>query len=149
MRFQSKNNTLTPTTKVISNPLLKNINQGDIKNYDDESINKIKIGNSFINDNQVKNNYNKSSSSPLNNLLKYSDLKFDHFIDAKDFEKDIDKTQQQSNDKQSLNNDKSTKFKFPLGFIFSKSNKDEKEIEDRICDTNTTKRKDSLSNILN
>ncbi len=153
MRFQSKNDTLTPTTKVISNPPLKNMNQGIIiKNYDDyESINKIKIGNSFINDdNQVKNNYNyNQSSSPLSKLLKYSDLKFDHFINAKDFEADIDKTQQQSNDKQPLSNDKSTKFKFPLGFIFSKSNKEEKEIENRICDANTTKRKDSLSNILN
>lgn len=147
MRFQSKNVTLTPTTKVISNPPLKNMNQGIItKNYDDdESINKIKIGNSFINDdNQVKNNYNyNQSSSPLSKLLKYSDLKFDHLINAKDFETDIDKTQQQQS------NDKSTKFKFPLGFIFSKSNKEEKEIENRICDANTTKRKDSLSNILN
>lgn len=149
MRFQSKNDTLTPTTKLISNPPLKNMNQGIItKNYDDddESINKIKIGNFFINDdNQVKNNYNyNQSSSPLSKLLKYSDLKFDHFINAKDFEKkDIDKTQQQQS------NDKSTKFKFPLGFIFSKNNKEEKEIENRICDANTTKRKDSLSNILN
>lgn len=155
MRFQSKNDTLTPTTKVISNPPLKNMNQGIIiKNYDehDESINKIKIGNSFINDDsQVKNNYNyNQSSSPLSKLLKYSDLKFDHLINAKDFETDIDKTQQQqSNDKQPLSNDKSTKFKFPLGFIFSKSNKEEKEIENRICDADTTKRKDSLSNILN
>ncbi|HET8858232.1 MAG TPA: hypothetical protein VFM28_11960 [Nitrososphaeraceae archaeon] len=150
MRFQSKNDTLTPTTKLISNPPLKNMNQGIItKNYDDdddESINKIKIGNFFINDdNQVKNNYNyNQSSSPLSKLLKYSDLKFDHFINAKDFEKkDIDKTQQQQS------NDKSTKFKFPLGFIFSKNNKEEKEIENRICDADTTKRKDSLSNILN
>lgn len=117
----------------------------EIKN-NDESRNKIKIGNSFINDNQVKSNYNNNkSSSPLSNILNYSELKFDHLIDAKDFEKDIVKTQ--SKDKQSLSNDKSMKIKFPLGFIFSKSNK-EKEIENKTCDTNT-KRKDSLSNILN
>lgn len=117
----------------------------EIKN-NDESRNKIKIGNSFINDNQVKSNYNNNkSSSPLSNILNYSELKFDRLIDAKDFEKDIVKTQ--SKDKQSLSNDKSMKIKFPLGFIFSKSNK-EKEIENKTCDTNT-KRKDSLSNILN
>ncbi len=117
----------------------------EIKN-NDESRNKIKIGNSFINDNQVKSNYNNNkSSSPLSNILNYSELKFDYLVDAKDFEKDIVKTQ--SKDKQSLSNDKSMKFKFPLGFIFSKSNK-EKEIENKTCDTNT-KRKDSLSNILN
>jgi hypothetical protein len=156
MKFQSKNDTVIPNKAIISNPILKSTNQGIIiKN--DETINKIKTDNSFINDNnQVKSNYNNdnksnsnsssSSSSPLSNILNYSDLKFDHFIDPKDFEKDIVKTE--SKDKQSLSNDKSMKFKFPLGFIFSKSNNKEKKIENRTCDTNT-KRKDSLSNIVN
>ena len=120
------------------------------KDDDNESIKKIKVGNSFINDNQLENNYNyNKNSTPLSNILKNSDLKFDHFIKAKDFEKDTNKSQNE--DKKSLSNDRSTttttKFKFPLGFIFSKSNK-EKKIENRIWDTNT-KRKDSLNNILN
>jgi hypothetical protein len=152
MKFQSKNDTVIPNKVIISNPIMKSTNQGIIiKN--DETINKIKIDNSFINDdNQVKSNYNNnnksnsSSSSPLSNILNYSDLKFDRSIDPKDFEKDIVKTE--SKGKQSLSNDKSMKFKFPLGFIFSKSNNKEKKIENRTCDT-STKRKDSLSNIVN
>ena len=160
MRFQSKNdNTLTSTTKVISNPPSLNNNTTQrgiiIKNDDDdndnddpeEGIKKIKPENSFINDNQLKNNYNyNKSSTPLSNILKYSDLNFGHFIHAEDFDKNTDNTHQDKY-KKSLSNDKSTKFKFPLRFIFSKSEK-EKKIENRICDTNT-KRKDSLSNLLN
>ena len=135
----------------IKNNEVAMIQDNQIKKDDDnESIKKLKVGNSFINDNQPENNYynynyNKNRT-PLSNILKNSDLKFDHFIKGKDFEKDTNKSHNE--DKKSISNDRSTtKFKLPLGFIFSKSNK-EKKIENKVCDMNT-KRKDSLSNILN
>jgi hypothetical protein len=64
----------------------------------------------------------------------------------KEEEKDL--VEIQIRDKQDLKNDSHSRFKFPLSFIFSKSNKEKTTNEGKMHDTDT-KRRDSLSNILN
>ena len=112
------------------------------------SINKIKKENSFINVHQIKNNkYNNNKSNPLSNILNHTELKFDPYKKIKEEEKDI--VEIQIRDKQDKKNDSHSRFKFPLSFIFSKSNKEKTTTnESKMYDTDT-KRRDSLSNILN
>jgi hypothetical protein len=144
--IQSKNDIIT--TKAISNPSYEKENtttKSIIKN--DEIQNKIKKENSFINVNQIKNNkYNNNKSNPLSNILNHTELKFDPYKKIKEEEKDI--VEIQIRDKQDLKNDSHSRFKFPLSFIFSKSNKEKTTNESKMYDTDT-KRRDSLSNILN
>ena len=144
--IKSKNDIIT--TKAISNPSYERettTTKSIIKN--DDSQNKIKKENSFINVNQIKNNkYNNNKSNPLSNILNHTELKFDPYKKIKEEEKDI--AEIQIRDKQDLKNDSHSRFKFPLSFIFSKSNKEKTTNESKMYDTDT-KRRDSLSNILN
>ena len=83
--IQSKNEIIT--TKAISNPSYdrETTTKSIIKN--DESQNKTKKENSFINVNQIKNNkYNNSKNNPLSNILNHSELKFDPHIKIKEEE---------------------------------------------------------------
>jgi hypothetical protein len=144
--IQSKNDIIT--TKAISNPSDERettTRKSIIKN--DESQDKIKKENSFINVHQIKNNkYNNNKSNPLSNILNHTELKFDPYKKIKGEEKDL--VEIQVRDKQDLKNDSHSRFKFPLSFIFSKSNKEKTTNESKMYDTDT-KRRDSLSNILN
>ncbi len=145
--IQSKNDIIT-TKAIISNPSPEReetTTKSIIKN--NESQNKIKKEYSFINVNQIKNKYNNNNkSNPLSNILNHTELKFDPYMKIKDEEKDI--VEIQSKDKQHLKNDNYRRFQFPLSFIFSKSNKEKTTNESKMYDTDT-KRRDSLSNILN
>src|SRR5918993_439535 len=141
--IKSKNDIIT--TKAISNPSYERettTTKSIIKN--DDSQNKIKKENSFINVNQIKNNkYNNNKSNPLSNILNHTELKFDPYKKIKEEEKDI--VEIQIRDKQDLKNDSHSRFKFPLSFIFSKSNKEKTTTnESKMYDTDT-KRRDSLS----
>ena len=145
-RTKSKNDIID--TKSIANPSHEReeaTTKSIIKN-NDESENKIKKENLLINVNPIYNKYNNNKSNPLSNILYHTELKFDPYMEIKDEKKDIFEVR--SKDKQHLKNDRDSRFKFPLRFIFSKSNKEEKTNENKIYDTNT-KRRDSLSNILN
>src|ERR671912_364332 len=72
--IKSKNDIIT--TKAISNPSYERettTTKSIIKN--DDSQNKIKKENSFINVNQIKNNkYNNNKSNPLSNILNHTEL---------------------------------------------------------------------------
>lgn len=147
---QSKNDIIT--TKVISNPSYERetTTKSIIKN-DESQKNKIKSEISFINVNQIKNNkYNNNKSNPLSNILNHTELKFDPYMKIKEEEEEKEKdiVEIQSRDKQNLKNDSHSRFKFPLSFIFSKSNQEKTTNENKMYDTDT-KRRDSLSNILN
>src|SRR5918994_1054528 len=146
--IQSKNDIIT--TKAISNPSYERETTTTTKSIikNDDSQNKIKEENSFINVHQIKNNkYNNNKSNPLSNILNHTELKFDPYKKIKEEEKDI--AEIQIRDKQDLKNDSHSRFKFPLSFIFSKSNKEKTTTnESKMYDTDT-KRRDSLSNILN
>ncbi|HEX7256498.1 MAG TPA: hypothetical protein VF242_00435 [Nitrososphaeraceae archaeon] len=145
--IQSKNDIIT--TKAISNPSYERettSTKSIIKN--DESQNKIKEENSFINVHQIKNNkYNNNKSNPLSNILNHTELKFDPYMKIKE-EEEKDIVEIQIRDKQDRKNDSHSRFKFPLSFIFSKSNKEKTTNESKMYDTDS-KRRDSLSNILN
>ena len=145
--IKSKNDIIT--TKAISNPSYERettTTKSIIKN--DDSQNKIKKENSFINVNQIKNNkYNNNKSNPLSNILNHTELKFDPYKKIKEEEKDI--AEIQIRDKQDKKNDSHSRFKFPLSFIFSKSNKEKTTTNESKMHDTDTKRRDSLSNILN
>ena len=148
---QPKNDIIT--TKVISNPSYDretNTIKSIIKN-DESQKNKIKSENSFINVNQIKNNkYNNNKSNPLSNILNHTELKFDPYMKIKEEEEEEEEdiVEIQSRDKQNLKKDSHSRFKFPLSFIFSKSKKEKTTNESKMYDKDT-KRRDSLSNILN
>jgi hypothetical protein len=142
--IQSKNDIIV--TKAISNPSQQRVNTTKSIITNDESQNKIKKENSFININQIKNKYNNNNSNPLSNILNHTELKFDPYKKIKDKEKDI--AEIQSKDKQDLENESHSRFKFPLSSIFSKRNKENTKNENKMYDIDT-KRRDSLSNIIN
>ena len=145
--IQSKNDIIT--TKAISNPSYERettTTKSIIKN--DDSQNKIKKENSFINVNQIKNKYNNNNSNPLSNILNHTELKFDPYKKIKDKEKDIVEIQSKDKQHQENDDDSHNRFKFPLRYIFSKRNKEKTTNESKMHDTDT-KRRDSLSNILN
>jgi hypothetical protein len=146
--IQSKNDIIT--TNAIPNPSHeRDITKNSIINNDD-SQNKIKKENSFMNVNQIKNKYNNNKSNPLSNILNHTELKFDPYMEIKEEEeekvKEKDIVESQSKDKQHHKKGSYNRFKFPLRFIFSKTIK-KKNKENKISNNNT-KRRDSLSNIL-
>ena len=135
-------------TKVISNPSQQRETTTKSIITNDESQNKIKKENSFINVNQIKNKYNNNNSNPLSNILNHTELKFDPYKKIKDKEKDIVEIQSKDKQHQENDDDSHNRFKFPLRYIFSKRNKEKTTNESKMHDTDTIRR-DSLSNIIN